>query len=85
MANGSFKVQKVVLNRAGVGQLLKNDCTPALISAAKGIANRAGEGYDVYTGKTRQNVSVGVRSTTKESDRDARDNHTLHKQSRRSK
>ena len=83
--NGTFKVKAVKLNRAGVGQLLKTGCTPALIAAAKDISNRAGDGYDVYVGRTRQNVSVGVRSTTKEADRDARDNHTLHKQSRRRK
>lgn len=82
MANG-FKVQKIKLNRAGVGELLKAGCTPALISAAQSVKNRAGDGYDVFTGKSRQNVSVGVVSKTAEAARDTRDNHTLHKASRR--
>ena len=43
MGNGSFKVTKIKLNRAGVGELLKSGCTPALISAAQSVKNRAGD------------------------------------------
>lgn len=83
MAKSSMKLTKLKLNRAGVGQILKKDATPALIDAAKSVAKRAGEGYDVYVGKTRANVSVGVQSTTDSAARDTRDNHTLNKATRR--
>ncbi len=52
---------KFELNKAGVKELLKSD---AMVGVLKGyayeVSNRAGEGYDVYIGPNRANVSVGT-------------------------
>ena len=44
---------------------------------AKSIATRAGEGYDVFVGKTRANVSVYT--ATESAMKDNLDNNTLEK------
>ena len=58
---------KFVLNYAGGGQLLKSDEMMAVCREfADGIANRAGEGYEIseYVGRNRVNVSVRTASET---------------------
>ena len=70
------KVEKFELNREGVAQLMKSSEMQAiLISHAKDIRDRAGEGYDVYVGPHRANVSV--RTRTDAAVQDNLDNNTL--------
>lgn len=70
---------RVVISYAGVGELLKsqwaaNTCT----EVARGIADRAGEGYEVAPPhSTGQRVAVNVYAATKEAARDNLDNNTL--------
>lgn len=55
MAN-NFKFE---LNKEGVRQLLQGkEMQQALITYAKTVQNRAGDGYSVHVGRNRANVSV---------------------------
>lgn len=66
------------LDRAGVGQLMKSsEMQNVLISYAKQVADRAGDGYSVYVGPTRANVSVETKSEAAK--RDNYENNTLEK------
>ena len=73
----SFKFE---LDRAGVGELLKNS---EMMAICKEHADRAlhtlGDGYEVttHTGKTRVNASV--HATSYKARRDAFDNNSIHK------
>ena len=68
--------KKFELNYAGVGELLKSPEMIAVLEANAGaVANNAGDGYDVYVGPHRANVSV--RTATKEAERDNYKNNTL--------
>ena len=50
---------KFELNRKGVRELLKSEeMQEVLMSYAKSVQNRAGEGYSIHVGKNRANVSV---------------------------
>lgn len=70
------------LNYEGVGALLKSDeIIGVLKSYADGVAKNAGEGYSVYIGPTRANVSV--QTDTDEAIQDNLDNNTLLKAVRR--
>lgn len=70
---GNFKFE---LNSQGVVALMKSsEMQSVLISRAKGIQKRAGDGYDVYVGRNRANVSV--RTATDEAAQDNLDNNTL--------
>ena len=74
----SYKLLEFKLNRAGVGELLKGEAMQnVLISYADSVANAAGDGYDVYVGPSRANVSV--RTTTEEAYYDNLDNNTIEK------
>jgi len=65
---------KFKLNYKGVGELLKSsEMQSVLASYANEIAATAGDGYDVYVGKTRANVSV----VTEEAAQDNYENNTL--------
>lgn len=65
---------KFKLNYAGVGQLLKSEeMTSVLKSYADQASARAGDGYDVYVGRTRVNVSVA----SEEAAQDNLENNTL--------
>lgn len=69
---------KIVLNRAGVRQLLLSDEVGGYIGElASGIASRAGSGYahDNYKGRNRCNSSVYP--DTEEAWKDTLDNNTL--------
>lgn len=69
---------KIVLNSAGVRELLKSEEMQALLSQrASEIAARAGAGYgtDVFVGKTRANASVFANDA--EAQRDNLKNNTL--------
>lgn len=69
---------KFVLNRAGVRELLKGkEMQDVLVSFATSVKERAGDGYDVYIGPNRANVSVGT--ATEEAEQDNYDNNTLEK------
>ena len=69
---------KFVLNKAGVRELMQSEeMQDVLLEYAKSIATRAGEGYDVFVGKTRANVSVYT--ATEEAAKDNLDNNTLEK------
>lgn len=69
---------KFVLNRAGVRELMQSEeMQDVLLDHAKSIATRAGEGYDVFVGKTRANVSVYT--ATESAMKDNLDNNTLEK------
>lgn len=51
---------KIVLNKSGVRQFLREDMAPIVEAHAQEIANRCGSGYEVSThvGKNRANASV---------------------------
>ena len=69
---------RIELNKEGVRDLLRSPEMGAICrELAEGIAERAGDGYEVstYTGKTRVNASV--RCATEEARRDNLKNNTL--------
>lgn len=69
---------KFVLNREGVRELMQSqEMVDVLTEYATQVAARAGEGYSVYIGKTRANVSVVA--DTDEAYQDNLDNNTLEK------
>jgi hypothetical protein len=71
-------LQKFVLNRAGVRELMKSqEMIDVLTEFAGQVATNAGEGYSVHTGPNRANVSVAT--DTDEAYYDNLDNNTLEK------
>lgn len=70
---------KFVLNKKGIGELLKSDAMKNVIEEhASRVANNAGEGYAAadphYTG---QRVAVNVYAETEEAKQDNLENNTL--------
>lgn len=71
-------LQKFVLDRAGVRELMQSqEMQDVLVEFASQVAERAGDGYDVYIGTTRANVSV--MTATEEAASDNLDHNTLEK------
>lgn len=71
-------LQKFVLNRAGVRELMQSpEMQDVLVEFASQVAERAGDGYDVYIGTNRANVSVVT--ATDDAAADNLDNNTLEK------
>ena len=69
---------KFVLNRAGVRELMQSqEMQDVLVEFAGQVAERAGDGYDVYIGTNRANVSVVT--ATDEAAADNLDHNTLEK------
>lgn len=69
---------KFVLNRAGVRELMQSqEMQDVLVEFAGQVAERAGDGYSVYVGTNRANVSV--RTETEEAMADNLDHNTLEK------
>lgn len=70
---------KVVVNYAGVGELLKSQWAADICAeVASGIASRAGEGYEVARPhNTGQRMAVNVYAATREAAKDNLDNNTL--------
>lgn len=69
-------LEKFELNYNGVSELLKGPNMQAvLVSEAVKVKNRVGDGYSVYVGPTRANVSV--RTETDDAAQDNLDNNTL--------
>ena len=69
---------KFVLNRDGVRELMQSqEMQDVLVEFAGQVAERAGDGYSVYVGTTRANVSV--RTETEEAMADNLDHNTLEK------
>ncbi len=69
---------KFVLNRAGVRELMQSqEMQDVLVEFASQVAERAGDGYDVYIGVNRANVSVGT--ATEEAMADNLEHNTLEK------
>jgi hypothetical protein len=69
---------KFVLNRAGVRELMQSqEMQDVLVEFAGQVAERAGDGYDVYIGTNRANVSVVT--ATEEAAADNLDHNTLEK------
>lgn len=69
---------KFVLNRAGVRELMQSqEMQDVLVDFAGQVADRAGDGYDVYVGTNRANVSV--MTATEEAMADNLDHNTLEK------
>lgn len=69
---------KFVLDRAGVRELMQSQEMPdVLVDFAGQVADRAGDGYDVYVGTNRANVSV--MTATEEAMADNLDHNTLEK------
>ncbi len=69
---------KFVLNTAGVRELMQSpEMQDVLVEFAGQVAERAGDGYSVYVGTTRANVSV--RTETEEAMADNLDHNTLEK------
>jgi len=69
---------KVVLNRQGVKDMLKSDEMMAICKEyADGVAERAGDGYEVstYNGRTRVNAQIAPK--TVQAIRDNMKNNTL--------
>lgn len=64
------------LNRAGVRELLRSDeMESVLIQYAQEVSRNAGEGYNVWKGSNRSNVSV--RAVTAKAEQDNLENNTL--------
>lgn len=71
-------LQKFVLDRTGVRELMQSqEMQDVLVEFASQVAERAGDGYDVYIGTTRANVSV--MTATEEAAADNLDHNTLEK------
>lgn len=69
---------KFVLNRDGVRELMQSqEMQDVLVDFAGQVAERAGDGYSVYVGATRANVSV--MTATDEAAADNFDHNTLEK------
>ena len=69
---------KFVLNRAGVRELMQSqEMQDVLVEFAGQVAEDAGDGYDVYIGVNRANVSVVT--ATEEAAADNLDHNTLEK------
>ena len=69
---------KFVLNRDGVRELMQSqEMQDVLVDFAEQVAERAGDGYSVYVGATRANVSV--MTATDEAAADNFDHNTLEK------
>ncbi len=69
---------KFVLDRAGVRELMQSqEMQDVLVDFAGQVADRAGDGYDVYVGTNRANVSV--MTATEEAMADNLDHNTLEK------
>lgn len=69
---------KFVLDRAGVRELMQSqEMQDVLVEFAEAVAERVGEGYDVYVGRNRANVSVVA--ATEEANNDNLDHNTLEK------
>ena len=69
---------KFVLNTAGVRELMQSqEMQDVLVEFASQVAERAGDGYDVYIGVNRANVSV--MTATEEAMADNLDHNTLEK------
>lgn len=69
---------KFTLNRDGVRELMQSqEMQDVLVGFAGQVAERAGDGYSVYVGTTRANVSVGT--ATEEAMADNLDHNTLEK------
>ena len=69
---------KFVLNCDGVRELMQSqEMQDVLVDFAGQVAERAGDGYSVYVGVTRANVSVGT--ATEEAATDNLDRNTLEK------
>jgi len=69
---------KFVLDRAGVRELMQSqEMQDVLVEFAGQVAERAGDGYDVYIGTNRANVSVVT--ATEEAAADNLDHNTLEK------
>ena len=69
---------KFTLNRDGVRELMQSqEMQDVLVEFAGQVAERAGDGYDVYIGTNRANVSVVT--ATEEAAADNLDHNTLEK------
>ena len=69
---------RFVLNRPGVRELMQSqEMQDVLVSNANQVAERAGDGYDIYIGRNRANVSVVA--ATEEANNDNLDHNTLEK------
>lgn len=69
---------KFVLSRAGVRELMQSqEMQDVLVDFAGQVADHAGDGYDVYVGTNRANVSV--MTATEEAMADNLDHNTLEK------
>ena len=69
---------KFVLNRAGVRELMQSqEMQDVLVEFAGQVAENAGDGYDVYIGTNRANVSVVT--ATEDAAADNLDHNTLEK------
>jgi hypothetical protein len=71
-------LERFVLNRDGVKELMQSqEMQDVLVDFAGQVAERAGDGYSVYVGITRANVSVGT--ATEAAEADNLDHNTLEK------
>ena len=71
-------LERFVLNSDGVKELMQSqEMQDVLVNFAGQVAERAGDGYSVYVGITRANVSVGT--ATEAAKADNLDHNTLEK------
>ena len=71
-------LERFVLNSDGVKELMQSqEMQDVLVDFAGQVAERAGDGYSVYVGITRANVSVGT--ATEAAKADNLDHNTLEK------
>ena len=74
----SIKVEKVILNQAGVSELLNRDDVRALVGGlAQDMADQLGEGYEAYTFKGFDRVHGIVRTASDKAAKENMENNTI--------
>lgn len=72
------KSVKIKLNSAGIRELLKSQAmADECMTVARGIQQRAGEGYEVQSRNYPERTGAAVVAVTKEAIQDNLDNNTL--------
>lgn len=75
---GKSKKVEIVLNRGGIGSLLKSrEMEENLAKTAREIQGRCGTGYEVDTIQAGTRLVASVSAETKEARRDCMDNNTI--------
>ena len=72
-----MKIDKFVLNRAGVRDLLQNRSLGVITEFGQAVLGRAGNGYDMMVNIGSTRCRATIRAATNEAEKDNLDNNTL--------